>query len=585
MYRHTTTAALIGLLVLRMAFAAESKDVPSKLVLDDFESDPEGWTYIPGWEFPGAKGGLALDASIAHGGKRSYQLQADLTGGAYVGTWRDLASLGGRDFKEIRLWVRADNVTRIGVRISDSSDQCHQKNGGVPLAATTDWQEIVLNVSDLVGGEHWGGANDGKWHGPAKGFGLNIGKDSFPAGSPPRGSINIDDVEVVPGSVVEGHPKLLSCVVNPPSCRPGFGTRITYRWDAEPMGRDFETFVHFLGPGDKMFFQSDHVPSVSTSIWSGRIEYTRKVLVPIDIPDGNYRIMLGLYDRRAAERGWDRPMLKTGEGVTADQGRGVDSANCYQIGVLNVDSTAPLPTLPAPTLKLDDYTMTFHDEFDDLSVSATGPGGRWFTGTKENFGDARFVEQKDGFPFTVEQSILRIEAAKKNGVWCAGILASVDPQGRGFSQKFGYFEMRAKFPASHGMWPAFWLLGQPSLTDKTRPNIEIDVVEHYGVMPNAVHTTMHVWHPDGRHWAQGNDVFDASGLTDDFHTYGVMIDEANVTWYFDGIEIGKQQTPEEGKVPLYVLVNLAIGGGWPIDEAVSPSYMYVDYVRAYAKQR
>jgi hypothetical protein len=40
-------ARLIGLLALRMALAAESKDVPSKLVLDDFESDPEGWTYAP----------------------------------------------------------------------------------------------------------------------------------------------------------------------------------------------------------------------------------------------------------------------------------------------------------------------------------------------------------------------------------------------------------------------------------------------------------------------------------------------------------------------------------------------------------
>ena len=63
-----------------------------------------------------------------------------------------------------------------------------------------------------------------------------------------------------------------------------------------------------------------------------------------------------------------------------------------------------------------------------------------------------------------------------------------------------------------------------------------------------------------------------------------MVDEANVTWYFDGIEIGKQKTPEEGKVPLYMLVNLAMGGGWPIDKAVSPSHMYVDYVRAYANR-
>ncbi len=159
----------------------------------------------------------------------------------------------------------------------------------------------------------------------------------------------------------------------------------------------------------------------------------------------------------------------------------------------------------------------------------------------------------------------------------------MDPKGNGFSQKFGYFEMRARFPRSHGTWPAFWLLGQPSIADKKRTNIEIDVVEWYGVMPNAGFGNLHLWHPDGRHWAQG-DLFTAPGMIGDFHDYGVSIDEASVTWYFDGIEVFRQKTPEEAKVPLYLLVNLAMGGGWPIDQAVSPSYLYVDRVRAYARR-
>jgi beta-glucanase (GH16 family) len=193
------------------------------------------------------------------------------------------------------------------------------------------------------------------------------------------------------------------------------------------------------------------------------------------------------------------------------------------------------------------------------------------------------VEQKDGFPFTVDKGVLRIEAAKRGGGWQSGILASADPRGGGFAQKFGYFEMRAKFPKSQGMWPAFWLLGQPALTDRKRSNVEIDVVEHYGVLPNAVNSTLHVWHADGKHWARG-DFIAAPGLTDDFHTYGVLVDEANVIWFFDGVEVQRQKTPEEAKVPLYLLVDLALGGGWPIDKAQSPAYLYVDYIRVYAKR-
>ncbi len=63
-----------------------------------------------------------------------------------------------------------------------------------------------------------------------------------------------------------------------------------------------------------------------------------------------------------------------------------------------------------------------------------------------------------------------------------------------------------------------------------------------------------------------------------------MVDEADITWYFDGIEIFRRKTPEEAKVPLYLLVDLAMGGGWPIDKAVSPSYMHVDHVRVYARR-
>ena len=483
MPRRLANVLLIALVVpLAASFAADRKPAPgdaSRILLDDFENAPQGWTYIDGREFPGARGSLTLDSTVAHSGKRSYRLEGDFRGGgAYVGTWRDLASLRGRDVKELRLWVRAKEVRRVGVRLQDSSGQIHQKNGGVPLKPTVDWQELVLPLADLVGGEHWGGANDGRWHGPLKGFGLNLGKDGV--ADTKLGTLYLDDLTATPGAVVEGHPTLLAGTVTPASCRPGFGSTLTLRWDAEPVGKDLTVFVHALAPDGKMAFQADHAPPQATSVWSGRVEYAQKLYVPVGTPDGDYRLVVGLYDRTG------RAVLKAGPGVT-DRG-----GNAYQVGVLRVDARAPLPALPPPTLDLKDYTLTFQDEFNDLSVSPAGPGTRWCTATKETFGDARFVEQKDGFPFTVDHGVLHIAAARRNGVWCSGILASVDPKGRGFAQKFGYFEMRARFPKSPGMWPAFWLLGQPSLSDRSRPNPEVDVVEHYGAMPNVVQSTLHV---------------------------------------------------------------------------------------------
>ena len=148
-----SAALLCG--VLCASFAAGAVQ---EMLLDDFEAAPQGWSYVGGQEFPGAKGSLARDVSVAHGGSASYRLQADFTGGgAYVGVWRDLATLVVRDVTEIRLWIKTTHVTRFGVRIHDATGQCHQKNA-VPLSATGQWQEVVLKIADIVGGEHWGGA-------------------------------------------------------------------------------------------------------------------------------------------------------------------------------------------------------------------------------------------------------------------------------------------------------------------------------------------------------------------------------------------------------------------------------------------
>ncbi|MGL4289902.1 MAG: hypothetical protein ACRCVA_26355, partial [Phreatobacter sp.] len=71
-------------------------------------------------------------------------------------------------------------------------------------------------------------------------------------------------------------------------------------------------------------------------------------------------------------------------------------------------------------LDLTGYTLTFGEEFDSLSVSPRGPGSRWIAHTPWNgdFGDARFADPTPGFPFTIENGVLRIEARKNaDGIW------------------------------------------------------------------------------------------------------------------------------------------------------------------------
>jgi hypothetical protein len=57
-----------------------------------------------------------------------------------------------------------------------------------------------------------------------------------------------------------------------------------------------------------------------------------------------------------------------------------------------------------------------------------------------------------------------------------------------------------------------------------------------------------------------------------------------IIFYFDRREIGRTQTPKELRGHLFILLNLALGSGYPIDKVVSPVHMYVDYVRAFSKK-
>jgi len=557
------------------AFGWATEDV----LIDEFGAEPQGWRFVGGEEFPGAKGALDRDDVLGHNGTGSMKLSADFAGGgAYVGAWKDMPDLQGRFLTGIRLWVKSRGVSQIGIRLADRSGQCHQATR-VAVQPDDQWHELVLPLTDLVGGEHWGGANDGKWHGPPTGFGLNIGRDGLAGGT--AGTLWFDDFSCTVSNTAPGQPTVLAGVLSQPSCRPGYGFDLTFRWLAEPMERDFTVFVHFVGPGGDTVFQGDHEPPLGTAVWTGAVEYQHTVVVPADAPAGEYRIMVGLYDHAAAGRGWDHQTLRVGEGVRIQ-----DDGTTYEIGRFTVDPAAPVPKLPPPTLNLEGYHLTFSEEFDGpLDVSAWGPGTRWIAHTPYagDFGDAPFADPEPGFPFTVENGVLRIEARKDDRGWRAGLLSSVDSKGRGFSQQYGYFEMRAMFPKGPGTWPAFWLLGVPELVNRGKvTQIEIDVVEQYGIAPNALHTTVHLWYPGGKHWAEGKPSI-VEGMTDDFHTYGVSIDEADIVFYYDGVELRRMNTPEEAKVPLYVLIDLALGGGWPIDQTPNPSFMYVDYLRAYAK--
>jgi len=149
----------------------------------------------------------------------------------------------------------------------------------------------------------------------------------------------------------------------------------------------------------------------------------------------------------------------------------------------------------------------------------------------------------------------------------------------GFKFKYGYMEMRSKFPPGKGMWPAFWLLP----TDGSWPP-EIDAMEWQGGTPTIDYATIHWKDSKGQHQSDGTAYHTGVDLSSDFHTYGVDWQPDVVTWYFDGTPIKtftkRAAIPHK---PMYVIVDLAVGG-WiskPDKHTHFPATMLVDYVRVW----
>jgi beta-glucanase (GH16 family) len=150
-----------------------------------------------------------------------------------------------------------------------------------------------------------------------------------------------------------------------------------------------------------------------------------------------------------------------------------------------------------------------------------------------------------------------------------------------FATRRGYVEIRAKVPFGQGLWPAFWLLP----TDhESRP--EIDVMEILGHRPGTLEMHFHFLDAEGKRKSAGSET-EHPDLSKDWHVYGLEWSEDAIVWYLDGVEqwryAERNYIPDE---PMYLLINLAVGGEWPgdpDDSTIFPAHFLVDYVRAWRR--
>lgn len=277
----------------------------------------------------------------------------------------------------------------------------------------------------------------------------------------------------------------------------------------------------------------------------------------------------------------------------APRDRGMRAARTIALGAMLLAQGASAAP-QAPPLDVSRYEMTFEDRFDVPDIVAKPPfsaapfKARWLAHTPwfGDFGDSYFGDPSATGPFAFGPDGLTVTSERMpDGRWRGGLVASVDRDGpgqQGFSQQYGYFEMRARLPKGPGDWSGFWLVG----TDKSKVSSEIDVIEYYGHVDDRFRTTLHIWSKDGKSlFGEGHDVLvSPDSLSSKMNDFGVEVGPERTVFYLNRVPYLDVPTPPEYRQPMYMLANLAVGGGWPSDRLASPQSMQVAYVRAYRRK-
>ncbi len=554
------------------------------VMLQDFESltePPKVWVV----NIPNANAATSLSTEQAHEGKQCLKLHYHfLEEGQFQYLGISLPVNLPTAVHQLRFWLRGDgSKCTYGVRVDDASGETHQfarNNGHGGVVSFTGWKEVVIDLD--AGHETWGGDKNGRIDYPIRTITLTISQPSegekhlAAEGDLYFDALSADSEKFVAPPlphIAVSSPAYASDIRGDTTIRlvaPGFNRAVAKCWQAGD------------GPG------TDSTVATVTLDAQGEGSF----VFPADrYPHGPITVRI------------------SGEGDGTKD-------NCY-LQLYNQGGVSwheGMPKDPPPAAA--GMSLVFADDFNGpLSISSTNLQATYYDhkppGGVQDFSAHQFFgHESPKNPFKQRDTYLRIRADDRTH--SAGLLSSLKNDASGITAKVPcYFECRFLGPNAIGTWPAFWLLTD-YMTDHVQgrkvPCDELDIIEAYGGegphAPNAhdgYMITPHCWDQGEAGKAVEKQAFEVlhnpirmgrfgvpSTWYEAFHTYGCKITETETIYYCDDREVGRHATlPLCRERPLFFLINLATGGGWPVDLSRygGVADMYVDYVRVYQQPR
>jgi hypothetical protein len=549
------------------------------VLIEDYEkaaSLPNLWVV----GIPNENASVQLSADHPRDGKQSLKLHYHFTGGGqYMGVSHPVKIHS--PIHKLHFMLYGDGSgTGYGLYLNDASGETHKFRDAAKMKIDfKGWKEIIIDLD--AGHETWGGDRNGKLDYPIKELVFEI---STP-GKAVEGDVYFDAVSVDSEASVEDtlNPRQVS-VLSPEYC-------------CEVKG---DTTVKLAARGFK---------SVTVKCWKqgeGFGSDSTVATVALDKKgNGSFVFPADHYPH-----GPITVRISGAEGTAKD--------NCY-LQLYNKGGVSWNEGLPKDPPQTKGMKLVFADDFKGpLSISGTDPKAAYYDHKPPNgwqdFSQHRFASRgTPEDPFAQTDTYLRIRASDK--LKSSGLISALKNDGSGITAKCPcYFECRLIGPNAIGTWPGFWLLTDNITNYQTtkdwdkQPVDELDILEAYGGEgpghPNAKDIYMitpHAWNQKGSAVEAMTDTFYRtkspchmskfgipSTWYEAMHTYGCKITETDTIYYCDNIEVVRHETlPVSKQKPLYFLINLATGGGWPVDLSRynGAADMYVDFVRVYQGQK
>ena len=339
---------------------------------------------------------------------------------------------------------------------------------------------------------------------------------------------------------------------------------------------------------------AEGLTSVGISAWSADVKNARLSELRVPVVDGWARTTLNFARLHSG------PLTVQIRGLA---GPALSSSRPTYLQLYNAGRLQPAPHVASAAARgktlvyREDFRMPLSLSHDGRRPMATYPAGKPEYYGVSQFGDAIFPDPAKGFDNLriVGGEYLRFRAQPARRTYgdpygfgrrhLGGIVSSARPGGSGFSARYGYFEARMLAPAAPGTWPAFWLLDSDNLVERRPLGAEVDVVELYGHDPlGACHTTHS--YAGGRQTgetARCGQRFASASSALRWHVYGVSVQREEIVYFIDGKVVARAPQVPGGDKPMFFLLDLALGGGWPVqlDPVQNRAALYVDWVRVY----